>query len=78
MLGFVIHINNRNSDWILTEVEYHVSPDPMSPEKPYLQTVYIEPLSKDAFFPSIDGAPKDGDASFAWGISKAWGVPVKR
>jgi hypothetical protein len=23
--GLGIHINNRNSDWILTQVEYHVS-----------------------------------------------------
>lgn len=75
--GFVIQINNRNEDWIITEVEFYVSKNGEDSIKPYLQSVYIEPLSKDFFSPSIDNRPKEG-ASYSWGVLKAWGVPSER
>ena len=77
MLGFVIHINNRNSDWILTEVEFYVATDPLKQRIPYRHTVNIEPLNKDAFFPSIDDSPKEDNTAYSWGILKAWGVPAE-
>lgn len=77
LLGFAIHINNRNREWIISEIEFYVNDGSGSGMKSYLKKVHIEPLSKDAFFPSIDNKPKEGNKDFSWGIIKAWGIPRK-
>tara|TARA_B100000287_G_scaffold249233_1_gene234303 strand:- start:658 stop:1080 length:423 start_codon:yes stop_codon:yes gene_type:complete len=78
VFGFVIHIDNRNPDWLLTEVEFYIERTPGSIRKPYIEKIYIEPLSKEAFFPRTGDEPKQGDTEFSWGVLRAWGVPVKR
>ena len=76
MLGFVIHINNRNTNWIVTQVEFYTEKNASNEKTPYRHELYIEPLHEQGFWPSVPNEPKAGD-KFTWGVTKAWGIPSK-
>lgn len=69
-------IRNRNSDWVLTQIEFSVSTDTKSANKPYRQNVYVEPLNEEYFYREIDNPPVE-ERNYPWGLIKAWGIPVK-
>ena len=63
--SFVIRINNRNSEWIVTELQYYFAVGDRRDS--FLESLNIEPLNNGAFSPSVDERPKRGD-DFSWGI----------
>jgi len=69
-----ITIENGNRDWILTEIEYSASPNPLTTQKPYIKTIYIEPLTEGYIGMLEDAVAEEGSIN----LIKAWGMHVKR
>lgn len=69
-----ITIENGNREWILTEIEYSASPNQSTPQKPYIKTIYTEPL-EEGYVDNLNGGIAE-ESSIS--LLKAWGVPVKR
>ena len=83
-LGFAFfsgHLDNRNTDWIVTEVEVQVIPPGSSLGKSYRFSTFMEPFRRIDFSEQISvtkgASDTDSATEFSWRIVKLWGIPVR-
>lgn len=73
-------LENRNKDWIVTQLELHVVSPTVAQGQPYRLSTFIEPLSQVPFDLDLPPAGHVGDSrsddAFSWRVVAAWGIPV--